>query len=138
MVINHRWIKDKFRPIMLLLFVYDFLNALTKQINFLLQGNAMEGGNILVLSVIGTIVLGFVFLQRYWFASCTFLLINELLKFLIVRPFTVGRTIIGARNYDMAIWVALIGILCLGVSLVFFIKFIRLRNYKDYYLLKDD
>jgi len=61
-----------------------------------------------------------------------------LLKFSVVRPFTVGHTIIDKDNYDRSLWITVIGIACLGVALIYFIKFIKMKNYKDYYLLKHD
>ena len=134
---KYNWLRRNYEKIMLFIYIYMFLHDFIARTMFFLDSMTIKGGSLFFLSLCVAFFIIFVYIQNYWITACLLLLFNRLMNITLLRSFKSGETLINRDNH-LAIWITVVGILCLCVSLFYFYKFIRMKNYGDYYLLKDD
>lgn len=133
---EHNWLRRNYGKIMLCLYIYMLLHDLITRFMFLMDSVKIKEGPIFFLSLSVAFLLIFVYIQKYWITACLLLFVNRLMNIALIRTLRTDETLINGDS-NLAIWLTILGILCLSVSLIYFYKFIRQRNYADYYLLKE-
>jgi len=134
---KYNWLRENYEKIMLFIYIYMFLHDFIARTTFFFDSVKIKGGSLFFLSLCVAFFLIFVYIQKYWITACLLLFFNRLMNIALIRSFRAGEILINRDNY-LAIWITVVGMVCLCVSLLYFYKFIRMKNYSDYYLLKDD
>jgi hypothetical protein len=126
----------KIERILIFVAIFSILFNLAKNILVILHLIQPDSTYTILLSVASIFLLSFVYKQKYWIIACVFMAINELVKFFVRDFFTKYTSIVLNESQIIPVLAIVAAMLVLGLSLIYILKFYRVKNYEQYYLFK--
>jgi len=126
----------KIERILIFAAIFSILFNLAKNILVILHLIQPDSTYTILLSVASIFLLSFVYKQKYWIIACVFMAINELVKFSVRDFFTKYTSIVLNESQIIPVLAMVAAMLVLGLSLIYILKFYRVKNYEQYYLFK--
>jgi len=126
----------KIERILIFAAIFSILFNLAKNILVILHLIQPDSTYTILLSVASIFLLSFVYKQKYWIIACVFMAINELVKFFVRDFFTKYTSIVLNESQIIPVLAMVAAMLVLGLSLIYILKFYRVKNYEQYYLFK--
>jgi hypothetical protein len=126
----------KIEKIIIFAFIFSILFNFTK--NFLILLNVIQVDAIHGILFATTVffMLAIIFKHKYWIVACIFMGINELVKIPARKSFRTNDSIIPIEKDIVAILIMIGGLFCVIVSSIYLYKFLRLKNYENYYIFR--
>lgn len=119
------------------LFLFILVDSYRK-ISFLLDIKEMNREPIIYATLLLYLPFLLVCKHKYWFVSWLLLFASKLSENIVVRFFLNNELMIYNKIFHSTTLVSIVGLLLLLISLVYLIRFWRIKNYPVYFWLRQD